>query len=621
MGGPISGAELINRLSPQQWFNQSYCKDFNVGQVAMLGMDSDSPTSTLRKIAVNPSGRIYIANPGGGGGSEYAEDSAHSSGDSGSFTLTVRHAAETPMTDADGDYAALLTDPVGRLKVNLGNTTTTEESSNGKIGLDVYLLNPEDISGGSGGGGVSHTDDSAFTVGTDDVTPMGAMYDDTSPPNLSDERDVGVPRMAQERILYTHLYDAPNDRQVSFVTLDTDSVPSASSQVAVQTGSFTYALDSTGPNWDRVHGAPLSDADLPATSFGTLSLSPIYAWDDVTGESERVTSRLLSDLNVEHSSADMAGRALDTMSYLMAEEIEGDSWRALRLSPLDTDNIAAASLGLISGAFLYGYDSSGGNWDRIHQTSGRLHVALEEPIDVSAATVTVSGTISVGNQPTVDQGDAGTHAERWMVGLSNGSSFISPATDRTLATAPFATRLSNGTTFISPATDRITAAGPFSVRLANGTSFITSETLDGTKEVVDVNDVVRLNQIELTEVEGIYDDDPTERQTSSQDAALFRRLEIAYAVRRTGTPTSFKITVTTSPDGAAHDFQRDDGFLARWEHEDQEITEHTSSENEWTTRAVEFPITGRNFKIRISCTGTDASNTFEFDEVWATLKS
>ena len=54
------------------------------------------------------------------------------------------------------------------------------------------------------------------------------------------------------------------------------------------------------------------------------------------------------------------------------------------------------------------------------------------------------------NQP-VNQGNAGTHAQRWMIGLSDGSS-----------------------SFISPATDRTTAAGPFSVRLSDGSSFYTT---------------------------------------------------------------------------------------------------------------------------------------------------
>lgn len=50
-------------------------------------------------------------------GAEKAEDSAHSSGDTGNFILAVRRDADTSMVDTDGDYAPLQVDENGRLKV------------------------------------------------------------------------------------------------------------------------------------------------------------------------------------------------------------------------------------------------------------------------------------------------------------------------------------------------------------------------------------------------------------------------------------------------------------------------------------------------------------------------
>ena len=47
-----------------------------------------------------------------------AEDTAHSSGDSGFPMLAVRYASDTPTTDADGDYTLLKVDEEGRLKVS-----------------------------------------------------------------------------------------------------------------------------------------------------------------------------------------------------------------------------------------------------------------------------------------------------------------------------------------------------------------------------------------------------------------------------------------------------------------------------------------------------------------------
>jgi hypothetical protein len=49
--------------------------------------------------------------------SEYAEDSAHSSGETGQFVLAVANHTEGALHSADGDYAALQVDDQGRLRV------------------------------------------------------------------------------------------------------------------------------------------------------------------------------------------------------------------------------------------------------------------------------------------------------------------------------------------------------------------------------------------------------------------------------------------------------------------------------------------------------------------------
>jgi len=49
---------------------------------------------------------------------EYAEDAAHTSGDLGQFMLAVRNDANTSLVDTDGDYAPLQVDSTGRLKVS-----------------------------------------------------------------------------------------------------------------------------------------------------------------------------------------------------------------------------------------------------------------------------------------------------------------------------------------------------------------------------------------------------------------------------------------------------------------------------------------------------------------------
>jgi len=63
-------------------------------------------------LEVNADGSINVVT-----GSEYAEDSAHTSGDTGNFMLAVANHTEGALHDADGDYAALQVDSQGRLRV------------------------------------------------------------------------------------------------------------------------------------------------------------------------------------------------------------------------------------------------------------------------------------------------------------------------------------------------------------------------------------------------------------------------------------------------------------------------------------------------------------------------
>lgn len=52
-----------------------------------------------------------------------------------------------------------------------------------------------------------YADDSAFTVGTDQVAAMGALADETTPDSV-DEGDIGIPRMTLDRKLLTRIVGA-----------------------------------------------------------------------------------------------------------------------------------------------------------------------------------------------------------------------------------------------------------------------------------------------------------------------------------------------------------------------------------------------------------------------------
>lgn len=65
-------------------------------------------------LSVDANGNLRVSASMGG---TYAEDSAHVSGDIGSFSLAVRNDAATSLVSADGDYAPFQVDSIGRLKV------------------------------------------------------------------------------------------------------------------------------------------------------------------------------------------------------------------------------------------------------------------------------------------------------------------------------------------------------------------------------------------------------------------------------------------------------------------------------------------------------------------------
>lgn len=110
-------------------------------------------------------------------GTEYDEDSAHTTGDNGVMALVVRRDSNTTLVDTDGDYAPLQVDANGALKVN--------------------------IIAGAGSGGTSMADDAAFTVAATNITPVGGIYRSTR--DAVDDNDAGAVAMTAKRAVYVSL--------------------------------------------------------------------------------------------------------------------------------------------------------------------------------------------------------------------------------------------------------------------------------------------------------------------------------------------------------------------------------------------------------------------------------
>lgn len=119
--------------------------------VMMLGVRRDTPSSGVSADgdfcapSFNSSGAMYVT--GGGGGTQYAEDAVHASGDTGTLALVVRKDTAAQVAGTDGDYSTLVNDASGRLHVNVGAHTPGVAATN--------LGKAEDAVAGDGDTGVA----------------------------------------------------------------------------------------------------------------------------------------------------------------------------------------------------------------------------------------------------------------------------------------------------------------------------------------------------------------------------------------------------------------------------------------------------------------------------------
>lgn len=207
----------------------------SVGRLRVTSADTTQPVSgtvtanagTGNFTVVQPTGTNLhiVCDSGCGGGTQYAEDSIHASGDQLTMAGVVQQTADSALA-ADGDRTALQVDANGYLKVN--------------------------IKAGAGSGGTAMTDDAAFTPGTTSITPMGAMFDDVTPDSVN-EGDAGIPRMSANRNLYSTIRDAAGNERGANVTagnalvVDGSAVtqPISAASLPLPTGAATLAEQQT----------------------------------------------------------------------------------------------------------------------------------------------------------------------------------------------------------------------------------------------------------------------------------------------------------------------------------------------------------------------------------------
>jgi hypothetical protein len=115
-------------------------------------VDTDGDYAPLQ---VDANGALYVAGSFSSN-SEYNEDAAHTTGDTGTFVLAVRNTAQAALTSTDGDYSPIAVEDTGAVQISDGGNSITvdqgthdnlQANANIQVGdTDVSASNPVPVS-------------------------------------------------------------------------------------------------------------------------------------------------------------------------------------------------------------------------------------------------------------------------------------------------------------------------------------------------------------------------------------------------------------------------------------------------------------------------------------------
>jgi len=226
-----------------------------------------------------------------GGGTQYAEDAAHVSGNTGTLALAVRSDTAASTAGTDGDYTGLITDSTGKLHVNVGNTVTvgshavtnagtflvqnnsaTPAGTNNIGDVDVLTVNGVAPAFNTGARGATVQ---RVTIATDDVVPI---TDNSG--SLTVDAPVGTPA-------FVRLSDGA--AAISTLAVSLASVPS-------------HAVTNAGTFVTQENGALLTSSQLlddTVATLGTTTYTETTTKGNVIGVVRRDANTSLVDTTNE----------------------------------------------------------------------------------------------------------------------------------------------------------------------------------------------------------------------------------------------------------------------------------------------------------------------------------
>lgn len=171
--------------------------------VVMVGVIRDDSLSTLTAVEgdavplrVSSTGALHVT--GAGGGTQFAEDAAHTTADVGTVALAVRRDSAAVGSGTDGDYSTINVDSTGRLWCNVSNTVTVASHAVTNAGTFATQVDGAALTALQLIDNPVLVDDAAFTPATSSVMMAGFEADETSADSV-DEGDAGAGRMTLDR--------------------------------------------------------------------------------------------------------------------------------------------------------------------------------------------------------------------------------------------------------------------------------------------------------------------------------------------------------------------------------------------------------------------------------------
>lgn len=325
---------------------------------------------------------------------QYAEDSLHVSGETGTFVLAVRQDNPAPLASA-GDYSPFTTDSLGRLHTFTSGSFVSLSSD---IQIGAVEIKDSDT-------------DNRLRVTADGRAWVSAL--------VTGSVDTELPAAA--------------------ALADTTANPTAPA-----VGAFLHGYDPNDGVWNRLRLLPIStgatDTDL-GPSLYTRAIA--FAYSPGNDEYRRIHTEQIGGRDRLNTHAVVTGTVAISPTSSLSINQRADVAIASPVGSSAADDITATTTGVLTRSTLLVYDEGGDNWDRLRGTAIRgarvdLISGSHPWKNIVRAAITLSGS---GGEATVVAGIPGQRIKvlevmlitdannqiRWKDG-AGGSNLTGPAT-------------------------------------------------------------------------------------------------------------------------------------------------------------------------------------------------